>query len=129
MEQVNGVSEQNAVESQTQTSPAPPASQPAASVQGEALPQGKKSTPVWAWLLGGCLIICLMALIGAIAIGWWGVRKVKHEIKKYEPGMERVQENLDKMNKEADEWQKKSEEMRSNLPNPDDFNQQIEDVK
>lgn len=80
------------------------------------VPAGKKSAPVWVWILGGCLVICLLIVIGVMALGYWGVKKVKKEIREYEPQMEEIQESVEKLNGEAQELQKKTQEVREGMP-------------
>lgn len=79
----------------------------------------KKSSP-WPWIVGGCLIVVLLIIASIIFAGWWGAKKVKNEIEKYEPTMEGVKNNIDKMNKEAEEWEKKSQELQKNMPDTGD---------
>lgn len=87
-------------------------------------PEKKKSSP-WPWILGGCLLIVLVAIGSMAALGWWGARKVKKEIEKYQPSIDKTRENFDRMNREAAEWEKKSEEFRESVPNPEDFENQF----
>jgi hypothetical protein len=101
--------------------PPAPAQPPTSAPNQPAQPKSK----VWIWILGGCLAIVVLAIIVLVALGWWGARKVKNEIQKYTPDMERMKENTDKWNKESEEWQKKSEEYRENLPNPDELQNQL----
>jgi uncharacterized coiled-coil DUF342 family protein len=65
------------------------------------------------------LVILILVALGVL--GWWGAKKVRDEIKKYEPGMESVKENIDKMKKDSDSWQQKAKEIQENMPNPDEF--------
>lgn len=92
---------------------------PAPAASPSAAPQ-KNSSP-WPWILGGCLLVIIITLIGVFLLGWWGMREVKKEINKFDPAIEDARENFDKMGKEAEEWEKKSQEFRESMPNPDDF--------
>lgn len=105
---------QDSSSSQSPLSPANPSQTPAPTPE-------KPKSHVWIWVVGGCLGLVLIILIGLAVLGWLGVREVKKEIQKYEPTIQGVQSNIDKMNQEAGEWQKKSEELRASLPNPDEM--------
>ncbi len=84
-------------------------------------PPPQKKSHAWIWILGGCLGILILAGIAMIALGWWGARKAKKELKKYQPNLEQMKENADKWNKESEEWQKKAQELQNNLPNPEEM--------
>ena|GEM_PF-1257160 len=103
------------------TNQTPPSSQPpvppANSTQMPAPESEKPKSQVWIWVVGGCLGLVVITLVGLAVLGWLGVRQVKKEIQKYDPTVQGVQSNIDKINKEAEEWQKKSEELRNSLPN------------
>lgn len=97
----------------------PPMGQP-----GQTPPTQKKSN-AWIWILGGCLGIVILGIIAFVALGWWGARKAKRELEKYQPNLERMKENMDKFNQESQEWEKKSKEFQENLPNPEDMQSQF----
>ncbi len=97
--------------------PVAPPVQPAQPAQ-PAQPQTviiQKSSP-WPWIVGGCLMLVILIIISIALAGWWGVRKVKEEVKKYEPTAESLKNNMDKLNQEAADWEKKSQEFQENLP-------------
>ncbi len=88
--------------------------------------QVPKSGSPWPWILGGCLLVVIITLIGVFLLGWLGMREVKKEINKFDPAIEDARENFDKMGKEAEEWEKKSQEFRESMPNPEEFSKEIE---
>jgi len=88
--------------------PAPVAPQaPAPQVQVVMAPA--KGTPVWAWLLGGCLGIVLLTMLAIGGFTWWAARKVKQEFKNAQPRLEQWQKDAEKMSEEAERWQEESE--------------------
>lgn len=97
---------------------------PATVTPAPALPEKKKNSP-WSWIIGGCVLIILIAVGSMATLGWWGARKVKKEMQKYTPSAERMKENLDRMNEEAAEWEKKSQELRETMPDPEDLQNQL----
>ena len=105
----------------------PPVQQPPVQTPTAASPV--KKSHAWAWILGGCLTIVILVLITLGVLGWWGAKKVRDEIKKYEPGMESVKENIDKMNKESAEWQQKAKELQEKMPNPEDLPSGYQNIK
>ena len=114
------------IETQTQTPPAPvqptapspvPPTAPAPPPQAPPL----KKSHAWIWILGGCAGIIILGIIAMVALGWWGARKAKKELEKFQPDLEQMKENADKWSKEAEGWEKKSEEFRNSMPNPEDF--------
>ena len=107
----------------------PQASAPAPAPQTSAPAPASKKSNAWKWILGGCLFVVIISLIAMVALGWWGARKVKNEIKKYEPNLEEIKNNMEKMSKEGEGWQKKSEEFRNTLPNPEDFQNEVQKVR
>jgi hypothetical protein len=102
--------------------PTVPPTQPAQPVQPAQPNQAQtvivqKSSP-WPWIVGGCLTLIVIIMISVFLVGWWGIKKVKNEVKNYEPTAESLKSNLEKMNKDAEEWEKKSKELQENLPDP-----------
>lgn len=95
--------------------PAPTAPAPAAPAPQVVVVQAK-STPVWAWLLGGCLGIILLTMITIAGLTWWGIQKAKEAVKEVQPNLEQWKEKADKMSAEADRWQEESEKIRSQIP-------------
>jgi len=83
----------------------------------------------WLWIIGGCLIIAILIVASIIFVGWRGAKKVGNEIKKYEPTAENLKNNIDKLSKEAEEWDKKSQELQENLPDPEDFSEELNQME
>jgi len=83
-------------------------------------PEAKK--PVWPWILSGCLVLIIIALVGIGILGWLGVRSVQNMVKQYQPTIDQTQQNIDDFNKEAQEWEKKSEQMRDSMPDISNMN-------
>lgn len=104
-----------------QTPPQMPIQQAAQQVP-PAQPVQKKSH-AWAWVLGGCLTVVILGMIAFLALGWWGMRKVKNEI---QPNIDNIKSDIEKMNKEGEEWEKKSKEFRESLPNPEDITNDLQ---
>jgi hypothetical protein len=75
-----------------------------------------KKSP-WPWIVGGCLLIVILVIGAFVFLGWWGARKVKDEMNKYQPTMDNVKNSVDEMNKQAEDWQKKSQDLQKNVPN------------
>jgi Tfp pilus assembly protein PilO len=71
-----------------------------------------KKSNVWLWVIGGCLGILVLIGLAVMALGWWGVRKVKKEIKENQPRLEEFQKGAQEWSKNAEEWQKQAEEMQ-----------------
>ncbi len=97
--------------------------QPPVQPGGQAVPAGKSNT--WLWVIGGCLAILILAGVVVMALGWWGVRKVKNEIDKSQPKLEELQKGAEEWSKNAEEWQRQAEEMQrqaeefqENMPAP-----------
>lgn len=111
-----------------QTPPQVPPQMPQQPVQQPAPVQSeqKKKSHVWAWVLGGCLMVLILGFIAFLALGWWGVKKVKNEI---QPGIDDIKGNIEKMSKEGEEWEKKSKEFRESLPNPEDVTSDFQNVQ
>lgn len=105
-----------------------PRKEPVATQSPAAPSQNQPAQPkshAWIWILGGCFGLAILALIIMLALGWWGARKVKREMEKYTPDVQRMKENADKWDQESEEWQRKSQEFRENMPNPEDLQNQI----
>jgi hypothetical protein len=104
--------------------PSPQASPVAPPAQAGSAPETKKSNP-WPWIVGGCLIVAILVIATVLILGWWGVRKVKKEIKESD-AMQEFERNVEKAKKEGEEWEKKSEEYRESMPDPNDLSNQVE---
>lgn len=98
------------------TTPPTPTTPPAPST---APTEAKK--PVWPWILGGCLILLVLALAGIGILGWLGIQSAKNMIQKYEPTINQTQKTIDSVSQEASKWQETSQQMRDSLPNPEDL--------
>lgn len=80
-----------------------------------------KKTPVWVWILSGCLIVAVLTGLLFGLLGYWGFHKAKKEINKQKPNFEQMQKDFEKAGKDAQEWQEKAEEMQKSMPNPEDL--------
>lgn len=99
-----------------------PASSPSANPSVNQAPNtGNKKTPIWIWLLGGCLIIAVITILIFGFLGYWGFKKAKHEINKQKPEFEQFQKDMEKAGKDAEEWQKQADEIQKSMPNPEDL--------
>lgn len=110
----------------TVTPPPPAPAAPAAPTPTPATPPAadtpeKPKKPVWIWVLAGCLVLLIISLVGIGILGWLGIRQIKSLFQKYEPTVQQTQSNLELINQEAAKWQEKSQQLRDNLPNPDDL--------
>ncbi len=107
-----------------QTPPQMPIQQPQQNPQQPmpAQPAQKKSQ-AWAWVLGGCLTVVVLGMIAFLALGWWGMRKVKNEI---QPNIDNIKSDIEKMNKEGEEWEKKSKEFMESIPDPEDITNDLQ---
>ena len=81
----------------------------------------KKKPPVWAWILGGCLIIAIITAAIFGFLGYWGFKKAKHEINRQKPGYEQFQKDMEQAGKDAQEWQKQADEIQKSMPTPEDL--------
>lgn len=72
----------------------------------------KKGLPAWAWILGGCLMVCIFFMIAVVAIGWWGAKKIKNEYDKQVPGMQKMIEDAQR---EQQEWEEMSNELQKGI--------------
>jgi Tfp pilus assembly protein PilO len=88
---------------------------PVAEAPAQAPAPAKKSN-VWLWIIGGCLGICILIGIAILALGWWGVHKVKQEIKKNQPKLEQMQKDAENFQKQAEQAQKQAEQIQKNMP-------------
>lgn len=84
-------------------------------------PNQNKKTPVWVWILSGCLIVSVLTMILFGLLGYWGFHKAKREIDKQKPNFDQMQKDFEKAGKDAEEWQKKAEEIQKTMPNPEDI--------
>lgn len=105
-----------------QPAPASPAPAP----QPMPTESPKKSTPVWAWVLGGCLIIIVLTMIAMGGFAWWAAKKVKNELQHAQPKLEQWQKDAEKMQKQAEDWQKQAEKMQNQIPAVPDNSAQAE---
>lgn len=103
--------------------PAPVAPAPGTPAPQQVVVVQAKSTPVWAWLLGGCFGIILLTMLAIGGFTWWAAYKIKNEFKNAQPKLEQWKEEAEKMSKEAEEWQKESdkwqeesEKIRNQMP-------------
>lgn len=105
-----------------QTQPQPPV-QPAQPVQQPAVQQppagqavSAKKSKTWLWIIGGCLIILLIAGLVIGGLIWWGARKAK---KAYEsnvkPQLEEMQKNAEQWEDQSEDWQKAAEEWQKEI--------------
>ena len=115
------------MEQQTPVAPAPPVAAPptpAPPTSAPTAPAPSKGSP-WPWIMGGCLI-CVILIIGAVLFaGWWGYRTVKKDIQD-SSATDGIKNNIDNMNKEGEAWQKKSEDLRNNMPDPEELSNQMQ---
>ena len=79
-------------------------------------PTPAKSTPVWVWILGGCLGIIILTMIAVGGFTWWAAHKIKNELKSAQPKLEQWQKDAEKMSKEAEKWQAEVEKMQNQIP-------------
>lgn len=49
--------------------------------QGTPPAAPQKKSKVWLWVIGGCLAIIILIGVMVLALGWWGIKKVKNEWK------------------------------------------------
>jgi len=51
--------------------------------QEQGVPQAapQKKSNVWLWVIGGCLTVVILIGVIIFGLGWWGVNKVKKEMK------------------------------------------------
>jgi hypothetical protein len=96
-----------------QTPVVPPVVNPTPAPQ---VPVPTKSTPVWVWILGGCLGIIILSMVAVGGFTWWAAKKVKQEFKNAQPKLEQWQKDAEKMSKEAEKWQEEVEKMQKELP-------------
>jgi hypothetical protein len=112
------------------SAPAAPATPPPAASTANtpppAVPEAKK--PVWPWVLGGCLILIVISLVGIGILGWLGLQSAKSLIQKYEPTINQTQKTIDTVNQEATKWQETSQQVRDSLPNPEDLQKMQADL-
>jgi len=80
------------------------------------------------WIQYSVVGILVLAGIVLAALGWWGAKKAKKELEKFQPNLEEMKENADKWNKESEEWEKKSKEFRENMPSPEDFSPETQNL-
>jgi len=93
------------------TSSTPPS--PAVAPQETTTPQ---KTPVWVWILGGCLGIIVLTMIAMGGFAWWAAKKVKQEFKENQPKLEEWSKDAQKMQQQAEEWQKEMEKIQNQMP-------------
>ena len=77
----------------------------------QQVPQTKKMSP-WVWVLGGCLIICILIVIAVGLLGWWGAQKIKSEYDKQAPNMQKM---IDDAQREQKEWEEMSNDIQQDL--------------
>lgn len=87
--------------------PAPVAQAPAPQTVTQAVAPAK-STPVWAWILGGCLGIIILLMVAVGGFTWWAAKKISNEVRDAEPNLEQFQKGAEKLQKQAEEWQKQA---------------------
>jgi hypothetical protein len=88
-----------------------------------ATPIPPKSSSPWPWIVGGCLIIFVLILIAVVGLGWWGMREAKKGI---DEQMNKFQPTIDNVNKEGEDWKKKAEDIRNNIPDPEELQKEME---
>jgi uncharacterized membrane protein (DUF106 family) len=103
-----------------ETTPLTPSPTPTTDVSGT--PTLSKKTPVWVWILSGCLIVSILTMIIFGIIAYLGFKKAKHEINKQKPNFEQMQKDFEKAGKDAQEWQEQAEEIQKSMPTPEDLN-------
>jgi predicted negative regulator of RcsB-dependent stress response len=79
-------------------------------------PETKKKVSPWVWAIGGCLLIVFLFMIVMGALGWWGYKAAKRELRKQTPAMKEFQQKMEKANKESDEWEEESRSTRNSMP-------------
>jgi hypothetical protein len=85
------------------------------SKEGIAAP-AKSSNKVLLWILGGCLALLIIAGLIAAALGYWGYKKVKNEIKKNQSIVEEQQVQMENIKNQAGEANQPSESFPEEPP-------------
>ena len=85
----------------------------AAPVQPAAVPA--KKTPVWVWILGGCLGIIILGMLTSGIVIYLAAKKVKKELRENAPKWEQIQKDSAEFQKEMEKVQK---EIEKNQPQP-----------
>jgi Tfp pilus assembly protein PilO len=88
-----------------------------------------KSSSPWPWIIGGCLLIVILILVAVVGLGWWGIREAKKEINNRINNnsiLNEIEESADKFSKESEEWEKKSQDFRESMPDPEEFQKEME---
>lgn len=99
-------------------------SQPIISPQQPPQSTSTKKFP-WLWLIGGCLMISILAIIVLAILAWWGAHKISQELNEYSPAITDVQETIDAAKKEQEEWREMSNHMQQNLS---DLEEQMQNI-
>jgi Tfp pilus assembly protein PilO len=81
------------------------------------VPETKKKISPWVWAIGGCLLIVFLFMIAMGALGWWGYKAAKKELRKQTPTMEEFKQKLERAAEESDDIDKKTKRFHESLPN------------
>ncbi|MFZ2188363.1 MAG: hypothetical protein WAV73_02250 [Candidatus Moraniibacteriota bacterium] len=79
-------------------------------------PEAKKKTAPWVWAIGGCLLIVLLFMIVMGALGWWGYKAAKKELREQTPAMEEFKQRMEKATRETDRPDKRTNELPRPVP-------------
>lgn len=85
-------------------------------IQPAAAPAPEKKSYVWFWVIGGCLMITILIFGAIMAVGWWGAKKIKKEIKENQPRIEQWKKEAEKMQKNAEKFQEEMNKIQNNIP-------------
>lgn len=99
--------------SQPQAAQAPVSQPQAAPAQPAAVPA--KKTPVWVWILGGCLTIIILGFLVTATLGYLAAKKIKKEFRENAPKWEQMGKDAEEFQKEMEKVQK---EIEKNQPQP-----------
>ena len=75
------------------------------------VPEAKNSNKTILWVIGGCLIVIIVGFLITAGLVWFGVRKVKRELKENQPKLEQWGKDVQKMQEQAEKAQREKQNL------------------